>query len=62
MSNTFDLLIIFWDGSRRIVSAVTNYGISNINNEIFWYEKNRSRNYLPVDKVNFIGRLSNWEG
>lgn len=62
MNNTFDLLIIFWDGTRHIVSAVTNYGLSDTNTEIFWYEKNRSISYLPVDKVNFIGRLSNWEG
>lgn len=60
MDEKFDLLIIFWDGTRKIVKDVIGYGTYDAA-ELFYYEKNCFRSYIPIDKVNFIGRLSDWE-
>lgn len=60
MSARFDLLIIFWDGTRKIVKDVDGYGTYDAA-ELFYYEKNGFRSYMPIDKVTFIGRLSDWE-
>lgn len=60
MNVKFDLLIIFWDGSKKIVKDVSGYGISSYSKEVFYYEKNGHRNFLPVDKINFIGKKSDY--
>ena len=60
MSKTFELLIIFWDGTKKVVKDVSVYGTYDAA-ELFYYEKNELRSYMPIDKVTFIGRLSDWE-
>lgn len=59
-NETFDLLIIYWDGSSHVVKDVDNYGNLANNNELFYYIKNDFRSFIPVDKVNFIGRYSDY--
>ena len=56
----FDLLIIFWDGTKKIVKNVEWYGIYGAA-DLFYYSKHGNRSYLPIDKVSFIGKLSDWE-
>lgn len=56
----FDLLIIFWDGTKKIVKNVEQYGTYDPA-DLFYYLKCGHKSYLPIDKVSFIGRLCDWE-
>lgn len=57
---TFDLLIIFHDGIRKIVRGVSGYAISD-SAECFYYKKNGYCSFVPVSQVRFFGRLFDYE-
>lgn len=57
---TFDLLIHFTNGMRKVVKGVSGYGILDSNSEMFYYKKNGLRSFMPVHAVSFIGRESDF--
>ena len=57
---TFDLLIIFHDGIRKIIRRASGYGISD-SAEYFYYIKNGYRSFVPLNQVRFFGRLFDYE-
>lgn len=57
-SKSFDLLIIYNTGNKKIVKCVNNYGVSD---RCFYYEKNEYRSFVPVSQVRFFGRLFDYE-
>lgn len=57
---SFDLLIIYNNGNKKIVKRVNNYGV--LDSAIcFYYEKNGYRSFVPVSQVQFFGRLFDYE-
>lgn len=60
MQEHFDLLIIFWDGARKIVKNVSNYGYNDLSSS-FYYDKNKYRSFIPREMVMFLGRKSDYE-
>lgn len=54
MAYTMLLLIIFEDGSRKVISGVENYGCL-AESDIFWFDKNGRRSFLPVPQVRYFG-------
>lgn len=59
-SKSFDLLIIYHTGDKKIVKCVNNYGVSD-STRCFYYEKNGYRSFVPVSQVRFFGRLFDYE-
>ena len=57
---SFDLLIIYYNGDKKIIKHVNYYGISD-SSGYFYYEKNGFRSYIPVNRVMFFGRLFDYE-
>ena len=53
MSNKYDILIKFADGTEKIVTDVTDYGY--IDEHMYFYDKNSRRNFLTAAYVTFIG-------
>lgn len=51
----FDLLIIYRDGSEKVVKNVFDFGVSE-KWDCFYYEKNNHRGFIPFDAVRFFGR------
>ena len=59
MNETFDLLIIYWDGVKHTVNDVTDYG-THIKAGLFYYLKNGLNSYIPIDEVRFFGHKSDY--
>lgn len=57
----YDIIIIFWDGTRKEIEKVTNYG-SLTDHGVFYVDKDNSRSFILKDAVRFIGLKSHWEG
>jgi hypothetical protein len=55
----FDLLIIYWDGCKKIVSGVSEFGIIS-GHEMFYYTKNNRRSYITADTIRFIGNKEDY--
>lgn len=55
----FDLLIIYWDGREKVIKNVECYKYDE-GSELFAYEKNGYRAFLPKDMIRFIGRKSDY--
>lgn len=59
-SKSFDLLIIYHNGDKKIIKRVNDYGVSD-STGCFYYEKNGFRSFVPVNRVRFFGRLFDYE-
>lgn len=53
-------LIIFEDGSRKVISGVENYGCL-AESDIFWFDKNGRRSFLPVPQVRYFGSAFDYD-
>ena len=51
MDSMILLLIIFADGHEKIISGVERYGHYRENINIFWFEKNGRKSFVPVPQV-----------
>lgn len=51
----YDLLIIYKDGKEKIVKNVSNYTYT-VEGNVFRYEKNGYRSFIPANAVRFLGR------
>ena len=58
---TFDLLIIYRDGDKKIIRNVVGYGYRQENQLQYYFEKNGHRSFVPADVVKFFGRLLDYE-
>lgn len=56
----FDLLIVFRNGDCVIIKNVESYGTTSTDNRLFYYTKNGSRSFMPIDAVSFIGRYHDY--
>ena len=50
MDSTILLLIIFADGREKIISGVKGYGHYRENINVFWFEKNGRKSFVPISK------------
>lgn len=57
---TYDLLILFKNGSRKVIVSVSDYGICD-DKGVFHYVKNGYRSFVPIDSVIFFGRAFDFE-
>lgn len=57
---SFDLLIIYNNGDKKIIKRVNDYGVSD-SAGCFYYEKNGFRSFVPVNRVMFFGRLFDYK-
>lgn len=59
----FDLLIKYKDGNGnvidKIVSAVDDYCFSSELN-MFYFEKNKYKSFMPCDNIIYFGREFDW--
>jgi hypothetical protein len=53
----YDLLIIFTDGQSKTISGVSNYHCMD---EVFFFEKNGYRSFLPKENIKYFGRKYDW--
>ena len=60
MSVTYDLLIIYSDKTRKIVHGVTEYGTDE-DNVLLYFKKNGYRSFVPINQVQFFGRLFDYD-
>lgn len=52
---TYDLLIIYVTGERKLITNVSDYG-HQTDAKMFYYTKNDFRSFIPVENVKFFGR------
>lgn len=52
---TYDLLIIYADGTQKIVKGVSGYKV-NQETGCFVYTKNDYNAFLPIESVRFMGK------
>ena len=55
MDSTILLLIIFADGREKIISGVKGYGHYRENINVFWFEKNGRKSFVPISQVRYFG-------
>ena len=55
MDSTILLLIIFADGHEKIISGVERYGHYRENINVFWFEKNGRKSFVPISQVRYFG-------
>ena len=55
MDSMILLLIIFADGHEKIISGVERYGHYRETINIFWFEKNGRKSFVPVPQVRYFG-------
>ncbi len=53
MDSTILLLIIFADGREKIISGVKGYGHYRENINVFWFEKNGRKSFVPISQKVF---------
>ena len=56
MKEDFCLLIIYSDGSTKIVENVENYGFEH-ESGLFYFTKNDFKGFIPREHVKFICKL-----
>ena len=56
----FDLLIIYSDGSEKVVKNIESYKYDD-ESELFTYEKKGYRAFLPKNMIRFIGKWSDYK-
>lgn len=54
----YDLLIVFKDGSQKIVSCVEG---AEMEGDLFKFKKNGYWGFLPKENVRYFGRRFDWE-
>lgn len=60
MKEDFCLLIIYSDGSTKIVENVENYGFKH-ESGLFYFTKNDFNGFIPREHVKFIGKLFDYD-
>lgn len=55
-----DLLIIFTDGSEKVITDVNDWGF-NTEGGNFYFIKNNYRAFLPKENIKFFGRRFDYE-
>ena len=59
----FDLLVKYKNGKGdtidKIISSVSGYGLSKETN-LFYFEKNGYKGFLPKDNIIYFGREFDW--
>lgn len=58
---TFDLLIIFEDGTEKVIESVTSYGIHE-STRCFYYVKSNYKSFFPAENIRFFGRYFDYKG
>ena len=58
--NTFDLLIIYNDGTEHVVNDVLSYSLKK-EIECFTFKKNGLLHFLPMRRVRYIGERVSYE-
>lgn len=59
-NKSYDLLIVFANGSVRRIRKVSNYGYQEP--EIFYFEKDETHSFVSSKNVLFFGDENVWEG
>lgn len=59
-SDSYNLLIIYATGDRKVVKNISGYGHQQ-EGKIFYYVKNGYRSFVPIDGVVFFGREFDYE-
>lgn len=59
MAKVFDLLIVFTNDQRKTIRNVSSTSYSD---EMFTFDKNGYRAYLPRENIKYFGRLFDWGG
>lgn len=54
----YNILIIFDDGTRKVITSVSDYGISELG--CFYFKKNNYKSFLPKEHIVFFGREFDW--
>ncbi len=55
MRRAYDLMIIYNDGTEKVVKNITYHEFSERSNS-FYYEKNGYHSFVPAQAVRFFGR------
>lgn len=61
MITVLDITIVFWDGVKKEIKGVEQYGHLK-DHELFYFDKGGKRCYMPRDGVRFIGLKCFWDG
>lgn len=56
----FDIIIVYWNGTKKIVNDVNRYGLIE-ESGVFYILKNNIKSYIPKDFVRFFGLKDHWE-
>ncbi len=56
---TFDLFIVWRNGTHKIVSGVSDFGIIP-GEDMFFFKKNGFTNFVVPDGVSYFGRILDW--
>ena len=56
----YDVLIIFRDGTEKVVESVKDYDVVE-EAKCFAFTKNNYRGFVPMDEVRFFGRRFDYE-
>ena len=55
-----DIIVIYWDGVRKIIKNVEDFGLVT-GNSIFYIKVNGRRSYLPAESIRFIGWFTDYK-
>lgn len=56
---SYDLLIIYKNGKRKVISEVKSHGINE--NDCFYFVKNNYLGFIPKERITFFGREFDYE-
>lgn len=59
ISDAYDLLVVYVDGTEKIIHNVNGYEVHN-SKELFVVNKGGYRHFLPMCNVRFIGVAENY--
>ena len=57
---TYNILILFNDGTAKIIKDVTKYEYL-LDQNMFTFTKNGYKSFVPVTNVSYFGREFDWE-
>lgn len=55
-----DVLVIYWDGLRKVIKDVEDFGIMS-GHDIFYVTVRGRRSYLPAESIRFIGWFNDYK-
>lgn len=58
--DSFTLFIKWTDGCFKKIENVTDYGVLQANNKVFYYIKNGFKSFVPMKRVLYFGKADNW--